>query len=216
VKLAGEYQFNAPIEEVWRALLDPVVLAATMPGCEKLELVDGKYLGELNVKVGPVQGKFSGTIELQDVAELKGYTIKVDGRGGPGFVNATARVDLERAGAETKMVYSADANVGGRIASVGERLVEASAKAIIKQSLEALNATVKARAEASALAAAATPAAPTAPVPAPVPVAPVQIDQAKLATAVAKEVTKAMVPRAAIVAAIAVVLALVAWWLATR
>jgi hypothetical protein len=196
VKLAGEYVFNAPIEEVWKALLDPVVLAATMPGCEKLELADGKYLGELNVKVGPVQGKFSGKIELEDVKELAGYTIKVDGRGGPGFVNATAKVALERAGAETKLTYDADANVGGKIASVGQRLIETSAKTIIKQSLEALNATVKARAEAAASAAA----------PAPVP-----IDQAKLAQAVAVEVTKSVVPTAALWVAGALALALISW-----
>jgi uncharacterized protein len=56
LKLTGDYVFNAPIADVWAALLDPVVLAATMPGCEKLELVNGQYVGELNIKVGPVQG----------------------------------------------------------------------------------------------------------------------------------------------------------------
>lgn len=147
MKLAGDYTFEAPITDVWKALLDPVVLAAVMPGCEKLELVDGTYVGELNIKVGPVQGKFQGKVNLSDVEEEKGYTINVDGRGAPGFVKATAGVQLESEGeAATKMQYDADAKVGGRIASVGQRLIESSAKAIIKESLEGLNANVKARA----------------------------------------------------------------------
>ena len=76
MKLAGDYTFDAPGEEVWKALLDPVVLAATMPGCEKLELIDGQYVGELNIKVGPVQGRFTSKIDLVDVVEPKSYTIK--------------------------------------------------------------------------------------------------------------------------------------------
>ena len=81
MKLAGDHKFEAPVAEVWKALLDPVVLAAVMPGCEKLELVDGAYVGELNIKVGPVQGKFQGKVILSDVEDEKGYTMTVDGRG---------------------------------------------------------------------------------------------------------------------------------------
>ena len=66
MKVAGEYTFEAPAAEVWKALLDPVVLAAVMPGCEKLELVDDAYVGELNIEVGPVQGKFQGKVVLSD------------------------------------------------------------------------------------------------------------------------------------------------------
>lgn len=180
MKLAGDYTFEAPIADVWEALLDPVVLAAVMPGCEKLELVDGTYVGELNIKVGPVQGKFQGKVNLSDVQEEKGYTINVDGRGAPGFVKATAGVQLEPEGdATTKMQYDADAKVGGRIASVGQRLIESSAKAIIKESLEGLNANVKARAS---VAEGEEP---------PVVVAP---SQTEFATKVAKEVARDLVP----------------------
>jgi len=124
VKLAGDYKFEAPVAEVWKALLDPVVLAAVMPGCEKLELVDGAYFGELNIKVGPVQGKFQGKVILSDVEDEKGYTMTVDGRGQPGFVKANAAVKLTPVGEETTMEYDADAQVGGRIASVGQRLID--------------------------------------------------------------------------------------------
>lgn len=178
MKLAGEYEFEAPISEVWKALLDPVVLAAVMPGCEKLELVDGAYVGDLNIKVGPVQGKFHGKVTLSEVQEEKGYTMKVDGRGAPGFVKATAEVKLTRAGDETKMEYDADAQVGGRIASVGQRLIDASAKAIIKESLEGLNANVKARANVSEGEEAEV----------------IEASQTEFATRVAKEVAKDLIP----------------------
>jgi carbon monoxide dehydrogenase subunit G len=178
VKFSGEYEFEAPIAEVWKALLDPVVLAAVMPGCEKLELVDDAYVGELNIKVGPVQGKFQGQVNLSDVEEGKGYTMKVDGRGAPGFVKATASVKLTPEGDATKMEYDADAQVGGRIASVGQRLIDASAKAIIKESLEGLNANVKARANVAEGEVAEV----------------VQASQAEFATRVAKEVAKDLIP----------------------
>ncbi|MBW2222830.1 MAG: carbon monoxide dehydrogenase subunit G [Deltaproteobacteria bacterium] len=178
MKFSGEYEFEAPIAEVWKALLDPVVLAAVMPGCEKLELVDDAYVGELNIKVGPVQGKFQGKVNLSDVEEEKGYTMKVDGRGAPGFVKATASVKLTPEGDATKMEYDADAQVGGRIASVGQRLIDASAKAIIKESLEGLNANVKARANVAEGEVAEV----------------VQASQAEFATRVAKEVAKDLIP----------------------
>ena len=60
MKLEGDYRFEASVQEVWDALFDPVILAAVMPGCEKLELVDGHYVGEIKIKVGPVLGKFTG------------------------------------------------------------------------------------------------------------------------------------------------------------
>lgn len=178
MKLAGDYKFEAPTAEVWKALLDPVVLAAVMPGCEKLELVDGAYVGELNIKVGPVQGKFQGKVILADVEEEKGYTMTVDGRGAPGFVKAKAQVKLTPAGEETVMEYDADAQVGGRIASVGQRLIDSSAKAIIKESLEGLNANVKARASVAEGEEAEI----------------IQASQAEFATKVAKEVAKDLIP----------------------
>ncbi|MEO1481915.1 MAG: carbon monoxide dehydrogenase subunit G [Myxococcota bacterium] len=146
MKLAGDYTFDAPKKVVWDALLDPVVLASVLPGCDKLELVDGVYEGALNVKVGPVQGKFQGKVKLEDLRELEGYTMVVDGKGAPGFVKANATIQLTETDGKTNMSYESTAKVGGRVASVGQRLVEASAKAVIAQSLEGLNETMKQRA----------------------------------------------------------------------
>ena len=178
MKVAGEFRFDAPVDEVWKALLDPVVLAAVMPGCEKLELVDDAYVGELNVKVGPVQGKFQGKVVLADVEQEKGYTMTVDGRGAQGFVKAKSGVKLTPEGQATVMAYDGDAQVGGRIASVGQRLIDASAKAIIKESLEGLNANVMARADAEEGEEAEV----------------IKVDQTEFATKVAKEVAKDLIP----------------------
>ncbi|HEY0251773.1 MAG TPA: carbon monoxide dehydrogenase subunit G [Kofleriaceae bacterium] len=178
MKLAGEYVFDAGVQDVWDALFDPQVLAAVMPGCEKLELDEnGAFLGELKVKVGPIQGKFSGKVDLSDKVEPKSYKMVVDGRGAQGFVKATATIELVPEGGKTKVVYDSDAQVGGKIASVGQRLVETSAKAIVKQSLEGLAENIKIRTEAYKGQDAAAPVA-AAPVatPAPKPVAGNAID----------------------------------------
>ena len=231
MKLQGDYLFEASVGEVWKALFDPVVLAAVMPGCEKLDLVDGQYVGELNIKVGPVQGKFTGKVDLKDIVEPTSYTMVVDGRGAPGFVKATASVKLEAEGEGTRMRYDADAQVGGKIASVGQRLLEASARAITKQSLEGLNENIKIRDAASKAAAKAAvaaeeakPAAPPetegsksaaeAPV-APPPVVLKQVDQKALAASIAKEVTKSLVPPPVLIA-IAVGVVILVLWLVLR
>jgi uncharacterized protein len=218
MKLEGDFVFEAPIEQVYGALLDPVVLAAAMPGCEKLERVDGQYQGELNIKVGPIQGKFTGKVDLKDMDPPKGYTMTIDGRGAPGFVKAVATVKLESEGETTRMRYDADAQVGGKIASVGQRLLEASARAISKQSLEGLHENVKIRAAAARAAKAEPAAAPPAPSPEPPP-APVvlkQVDQTALAASIAKEVTKSLLPRPALIAIAIGIVAVVGWLLVRR
>jgi carbon monoxide dehydrogenase subunit G len=190
MKLQGDYVFDAPVIEVWKALLDPVVLAAVMPGCERLDLVNGQYVGELNIKVGPVQGKFSGKVDLLNMVEPSSYTMNIDGRGAPGFVKATAAVTLAKEGENsTRMTYDADAQVGGKIASVGQRLLEASSRAITKQSLEGLNDNIKIRMAAHA---AAAPAAPVEAPPAAAPGTPADIVAAPAETAA--EETVPMVP----------------------
>ncbi len=186
MKIEGEYLFDVATEQVWEGLLDPAVLAATMPGCEKLELVgENQYEGMLNIKVGPVQGKFQGKIQLEDIRASEGYTIKVDGRGAPGFVKATATVELSSEGNLTRLQYNGDAQVGGRIASVGQRLLDSSAKAIIKQSLEGLNETLKARSAAAGDDEAAQKSVP----------APQPASQTEFAARVAKEVAKDLIPK---------------------
>lgn len=141
MELAGEYTFDAPQRLVWEAVQDPDVLGSIMPGGEGVtETGENEYETKLKIKVGPVQGKFSGNIKLSNIDPPNSYDIEVDGKGAPGFVKANGSLQLDGQGDKTHMTYSGNAKVGGRIASVGQRLLDASAKSIIKQSLEALNA----------------------------------------------------------------------------
>ncbi|HRQ37101.1 MAG TPA: carbon monoxide dehydrogenase subunit G [Chloroflexota bacterium] len=146
MKINGAHTFAAPTEVVWPMLLDPHILASVMPGCEKLEQVaENEYQGILKIKVGPVQGNFNGNILLSDIQSPESYAIVVDGKGAPGFVKGHGRLRLEASGDSIILHYEGDAQVGGRLASVGQRLLDTSANAIIRQSLEGLEAQIAAR-----------------------------------------------------------------------
>ena len=140
MKLEGSYTFEAPREVVWDVLLDPVLLAQVLPGSEGLEpLGDDKYKATLKIQVGPVQGVFEGTVALADINKPDSYRMDINGKGAPGFVKGGGAVRLETQGTTTIMHYTGEAQVGGRIASVGQRLLESSGKALVNQSLEAIN-----------------------------------------------------------------------------
>jgi len=157
MKLAGNYRFEAPRRIVWEALQDPDVLGQIMPGGQELEKIDeNEYKAALKIRVGPVQGDFKGGIKLSEINPPNSYRMDVDGRGQPGFVKAFGFVKLEEDGDGTVMNYEGEAQVGGRIASVGQRLMDSSGKAMIKQSLDGLHEYVKARAAAEATVAEAT------------------------------------------------------------
>jgi carbon monoxide dehydrogenase subunit G len=146
MELEGSYTFSAPRDVVWRALMDPDVLARVLPGCEKLEkLGDNEYEGAIKIRIGPVQGEFMGKVMLSDISEPDSYTMTVDGKGAPGFLNGDGQVRLEEQGDTTVMHYSGTAKVGGRIASVGQRLLDSSARALTRQSLDGLNGQIEAR-----------------------------------------------------------------------
>lgn len=151
MKLEGTYTFDAPRDAVWQALLDPEVLARTMPGCEKLEQIgENEYKGALKIRVGPVQGQFEGIVNLSNINPPESYRMQVDGKGAPGFMKGVGEVRLEDQGEATLMHYTGEAQVGGRIASVGQRLLDSSAKALTRQSLDGLHEQIKARVQASA------------------------------------------------------------------
>jgi uncharacterized protein len=152
VKIEGEYLFHGPKEDVWEIVRDPDVLATALPGTKSLERVgENEYVGEMNVRVGPVAGLFSGHIVVSNEVPPSSLTMTVDGRGSPGFLNGAGNVVLNDQGdSTTLMKYDGDVQVGGRLASVGQRLLDTAAKGIIRQGLEALDAALQARVAAKA------------------------------------------------------------------
>jgi len=147
VKLAGEYVFNGPREEVWELVRDPEVLATALPGTQSLNQVsENEYEGEMNVRVGPVAGVFSGRVVVSDEIPPESYTLSVEGRGKPGFARGSGHVQLVDQGDGTTLIkYEGGVEIGGRIASVGQRLLDTVSKSMIRQGLEALNKALEAR-----------------------------------------------------------------------
>lgn len=146
MKLEGSYTFDAPRDLVWEMFFDPEVLARTMPGCEKLDRIgDTSFEGRMRVQVGPVQGIFKGTVVLSDLQKPESYHMQVDGQGPSGFMKGEGDIQLEENDDGTVMHYVGEAQVGGRIAQVGQRLMDSSARAIVKQSLDNLAKQVDAR-----------------------------------------------------------------------
>jgi carbon monoxide dehydrogenase subunit G len=127
--MTGERRIPAPRETVWQALNDPEVLKASIPGCESLDkLSDTEMKATAAVRIGPISARFNGTVQLTDIDAPNGYTITGEGQGGvAGFAKGGAKVHLED-DAGTLLRYEVHAQVGGKIAQLGARLIDASAR----------------------------------------------------------------------------------------
>jgi hypothetical protein len=147
MKLEGEYIFNGPREEVWKLVRDPEVLSTALPGTQSLNKVnENEYEGTMNVRVGPVAGAFSGRLVVSDEVPPETYTLTVDGKGAPGFAKGTGHVQLvDRGDGTTLMKYAGDVQIGGKLASVGQRMVDTVSKSMVRQGLDALNKALEAR-----------------------------------------------------------------------
>jgi carbon monoxide dehydrogenase subunit G len=146
VKIEGTYTFEAPQDVVWQAVLDPGVLSRSLPGIQELTSTgENEYKARMKVRIGPVQGQFSGTVQLVDLDPPRGYHIVVDASGAQGFVKGEGDLVLTEVNGSTELSYLGDAQVGGRIASVGQRLMDSSAQALIRQGLEAFGLQIQAR-----------------------------------------------------------------------
>lgn len=145
--LDGSYTFNAPRAVVWEMLQDPEVLRTALPGCEKLEAVGSdEYEGAISIRIGPVQGNFRGKVSLSELNPPHSYHMLVHGQGAAGFMKGEGNVTLDDAGDQTLFRYSGTAEVGGKVASVGQRLLETSARSIVSQALETIGEQASARA----------------------------------------------------------------------
>jgi uncharacterized protein len=147
MNLNGTFTFSAPRDTVWALLQDPDVLAKALPGTERLSLVgEDRFEGQMKVSIGPVSAaRFDIVVQLVDKRQPEHFGMQIDGKGGVGFTKGTASIDLREQDGATVMDYTSNVQVGGKIAAVGQRLLESVGKMMMKQALDALERELRAR-----------------------------------------------------------------------
>jgi len=144
--LTGEQHVPAPREAVWRALNDPEILRRSVPGCEEIEKVsETEFVAKVTTKIGPVKIGFTGRITLSDLDPPHGYRISGEGQGGAaGFAKGEAEVRLapDETGRGTILTYRASADVGGKLAQIGSRLIEGTAQKLVGEFFESFATAV--------------------------------------------------------------------------
>ena len=145
--MTGEYRIEAPRDRVWAALNDTEVLKESIPGCEELtKESDTAFSAKVKAKVGPVSAKFAGRVELTDIVAPVSYRISGEGQGGvAGFAKGGANVRLEEDGGATVLRYEVQASVGGKLAQIGSRLIDSTAKKMAGQFFEKFTEAVESR-----------------------------------------------------------------------
>ncbi len=139
LRVKGTENIQAPAARVWEALVDPVLLQRCIPGCKSLELVgDQLYQATMEVGVAAVKGKFEGQVQLSDLEPPRRIVLNVQADGPTGFVNATAHIELASSADSTQVGYDGQADIGGKIAGVGQRVVGGVAKFLAGQFFKAL------------------------------------------------------------------------------
>ena len=144
MKVAGSYQVAASAEKVWQALTDPEALAGCIPGCDNLE-PDGQdvYKAVMTVGVGPVRGKYNAKISMLDQQPFSSFKLVVEGSGGTGFANGQATITLDEQEGITTITVDSDAQVGGPVARVGQRLMDSVAKMIMDNFFKCLRESIE-------------------------------------------------------------------------
>ena len=129
MKLEGTHELEATRERVYQSLVNPEVLQRCIPGCERLERTgENAFAATIRAGVGSIKGVFDGKVRLEDLREPEHFRIVVDGKGPPGFLKGSGDLDLQQEGAITKVKYTGEVQVGGTIASVGQRMIQGPAK----------------------------------------------------------------------------------------
>ncbi|MGH7960870.1 MAG: SRPBCC family protein [Candidatus Binatia bacterium] len=145
MKLSGTQTFQAPRKRVWDFLIDPHRLAKCMPGVEKLDVIgENEYSGQINVGLAAVKGVYNGKVKLDEMQPPTHYKLLLDGKGKQGFIKGTGTLDLEEQHGQTLLKYTGDVQIGGPLASVGQRMIDGAAKMMIGQFFTAMEAEVKA------------------------------------------------------------------------
>ena len=128
MKIEGTQKIDAPRDRIFAALVDPAILQKCIPGCEQMEKTgENQYKAKLTAGVGPVKGVFTATVSLQDIVAPEHYKLVIEGKGQSGFVKGSGELNLKEADSATEIQYTGDVNVGGLIASVGQRMIQAAA-----------------------------------------------------------------------------------------
>ena len=141
MEMKGEYTIPAPRAAVWAALNDVETLKAAIPGCDSINrLSDTEIEATVTAKVGPVKASFKGLVTISDLDPPNGYTIRGEGKGGvAGFAKGGARVRLAEVAGGTVLSYDVDASVGGKLAQIGGRLIDSTAKKLADEFFAALS-----------------------------------------------------------------------------
>jgi len=144
MKIEGNHKISAPRERVFEALNDPSVLQKCIPGCESLEKAsDNQYNAKLSAGVGAIKSKFTATVTISDLVAPSHYKLTVDCKGQPGFVKGSGEFNLEESDGGTEIKYTGEVNVGGMIASVGQRMIQSTANMLAGKFFTALEAETK-------------------------------------------------------------------------
>jgi len=139
MEVQGTRSLPVASSRAWESLMDPDVLRKCIPGCKDLTSEgDRKYRLEIEMGIAAIKGRYEGSVEITDVAEEESYTLHIHAEGSPGFVTATLVFRLSAEGGGTLLSYDGTADVGGMIASVGQRMVGGVAKLVAKQFFDAL------------------------------------------------------------------------------
>ncbi|HBB98703.1 MAG TPA: carbon monoxide dehydrogenase [Blastocatellia bacterium] len=144
MKIEGTHQIHAQRDRIYAALINPQILQLCIPGCQSLDkTADNTYVATMKAGVGPVKGIFKGNVRLEDMQPPSHYRMIVDGKGGPGFVKGTGEFDLQDVDGGTVIAYKGELQVGGVIAGVGQRMIEAAAKMLAAQFFSKLDSEIK-------------------------------------------------------------------------
>ncbi len=144
MKLEGTSELHALRERVYQSLITPEVLQRCIPGCERLEKTDeNTYAVTIRAGVGSIKGVFTGSVKIEEMRPPEHYRIVVEGKGTQGFLKGSGDLDLEAQNQSTVIKYTGDIQVGGTIAGVGQRMIQATAKMMATQFFTALEAEAK-------------------------------------------------------------------------
>lgn len=140
MKVSGVYMINAPRERLWQSLNDPDFLKLCLPGCESMEAIGpDQYQATLSIGISMVKGKYAGSVTLSEKEPPQRFKMQVEGKGTGGFVQGSGVLDLAEDAQGTKITYEGDVQVGGPIASLGQRLLDGTAKMLVGHFFSAVN-----------------------------------------------------------------------------